>query len=103
VGKVAGRKSGATVFEVYVDGRLSRDFVGDVSVTQRDRDVIVAMAVHEGRGMGRDLDLKNAHIFVFESHVMRGLSGDLDFCCGLGKQQWDQQEKKEETLHGREL
>jgi hypothetical protein len=45
--------------------------------------------------MGCDLDLEDAHVFVFQDKVMRGFSGDLDFSRGLRSREWNQQEEKQ--------
>jgi len=65
-----------------------------MSVAQCDEDVVVAMTMHECRGMGSNLNLEDAYILVFNDKVVRGLRGDLDLGSGLGEQQWTQQEEK---------
>ena len=103
VGKVSQRKPGAAVLEADLHRRLALDFVRDVSIAECDGDVVVAMAMHERRGMGRNLDLEGANVLVFNGQVVRRLSGDLDFSRGLRSQEWNQQEEEQYALHGWEL
>src|SRR5208282_224557 len=51
VSKVPRRKPRVAVGESDVHGRLALDFVGDVSIAERDVEIVVAMAVHERRSM----------------------------------------------------
>jgi hypothetical protein len=78
VGEVAGDKTGFAILQVKRDGRLALDVVLDLRGAERDEDVVMVMGVHEGRVMGWDLDLKHAHIFVFEGEVVMGLGGEFD-------------------------
>jgi len=103
VGKVSRRKPRVAVVELDLHGRLALDFVGNVSIAERDGEVVVAMAMHERRSMGRNLDLEGANVFVFKGKVVRGFRGDLDFSRCLREQEWNQQEEEQYTLHGPRL
>ena len=103
VGKVSWRKPGAAVLGMNLHRRFALDFVGEVSIAECDGYVVVAMPVHERRGMGRNLDLEGANVLVVDGKVVRRLSGDLDFSRGLRRQEWNQQEEKQYALHGWEL
>jgi len=94
VGKVPWRKTCVAIREFHFDRRLSLNFLGDVSIPDRDVDIVVAMVVHERRGMGRDLDVECANVIVFDRKVMRGFRGDLDLSRGLCSQKGNQQEKQ---------
>ena len=37
-----------------------------MSIAECDEDIVVAMAVHKRRSMGRDLNLEDAHVFIFQ-------------------------------------
>jgi len=45
--------------------------------------------------MGRNLDLEDANIFVFQGKVVRGFRSDLDFSSCLRSQEWNQQKEEQ--------
>ena len=49
--------------------------------------------------MGRDLNLEDANIFVFQRKVVRGFRGDLDLARGLSSQEWNQEKEEHYALH----
>src|SRR6266403_180325 len=100
VGKVSWHKPGLTVAELEIPRRLTFDVVSDVSIAECDEDVVVAMAMHEGRSMGRDLNLEDANGFVFKEKMVRGFGRDLDFRRCLGGQERNQQKEEQCALHG---
>ncbi len=44
-----------------------------------DGEVVVAVPVHQGVGVGRDFDVVDADVFVFQREVVVGLGGEFDF------------------------
>jgi len=103
VRKVSRRKPGAAVLEVNLHRRLALDFVRDVSIAKCNANIVVSMAVHQRRSMGRDFDLEGADVFIVNGEVVRRLRGDLDLSRCLRRQEGYQQEKKQHAFHGREL
>src|SRR5260370_7868277 len=70
-----------------------------MSIAECDEDIVVAMAMHEGRSMGCDLDLEDANVFIFQDKVVRWFRSDFDFNRGLCSQERNQQEEKKCALH----
>ena len=48
---------------------------------QGDENVIMAMMMHQGRGMRRDLHLKHPYEWILQREMMRRFGCDLDFRC----------------------
>ena len=78
VGEGGGGEAGFTVLELDGDGRLVLDLVDDLGGAEGDLEVVVAVPVHEGVGVRRDLDVEDADGFVFEGEVVVRLCGDFD-------------------------
>ena len=74
-----------------------------MSVAECDEEVVVAMAMHQRRSMGRDLDPEDANMIVFKGKVVRGFRRDFDFGRCLGSQERNQQQEEQCALHGRGL
>jgi hypothetical protein len=66
VGEGGGGEAGVAVLELEGDGRLVFDGVDDLGGTERDGDVVVAVPVHQGVGVGRNFDIEDADGFVLE-------------------------------------
>src|ERR1700687_2534917 len=49
-----------------------------MSIAECDENIVVAMAVHQRRSMGRDLNLEDAHGFIFQDKVVRWFRSDWD-------------------------
>jgi hypothetical protein len=71
-----------------------------MSIAECDEDRVVAMAVHKRRSMGRDLNLEDAHGFIFEDKAVRWFRSDLDFNRGRCRQERNQQEENKGALPG---
>jgi hypothetical protein len=65
VGEGAGRETGFAVLELEGYGRFVLHLVDYLGWAQGYEDVVVAVPVHEGFGMGRDFDVVDADVFVF--------------------------------------
>ena len=65
VGEGAGRETGFAVLEFEGYGRFVFHLVDYLGWAQGYEDVVVAVPVHEGFGMGRDFDVVDADVFVF--------------------------------------
>jgi hypothetical protein len=70
-GEVAGEVSEAgvggadfAVLQFEGDGGLAGDFVGDFGGAESDEDVVVAMAVQQGGGVGSDFYLEDADVLI---------------------------------------
>lgn len=83
VGVAAGEESGLAVLQLDGDGIFALDGVDDFRVSERDVDVVVAMAVHKSFGTRGDVDVEDADLIVGEGEVVVGLGGDFDFRGGL--------------------
>lgn len=83
VSEGGGGEAGVAVGELDGGGRLVFDRVGDFAVAEIDGEVVVAVPVHLTLGAGVDLDVEDAHGFVFEREMMVRLGRDFDFG-GLG-------------------
>ena len=66
--------------------RLARDVIFDLRRTQRHEDVVMAMAVHQRGLVGRDFDFEDTDVGIFKCRVMMRLGRDLDFRCGLRRE-----------------
>src|SRR5208282_456255 len=95
VRKIPRRKPRVAVRQLGLDRWLALNFVGEVGIAEGDVHIVVAMAMHQRRGMRRDLDLESAYIFVFDGQVVRRFSGNLNFRRGLRSLKWNQQEEKQ--------
>ncbi len=85
-GEIAGDVSEAAVggadfavLQFEGDGGLAGDFVGNFGGAESDEDVVMAMAVHQGGGVGSDFHLEDAHVLILQSEVVRRLGGDFNF------------------------
>ena len=52
------------VLQFEGDGALAGDFVGDFGGAESDEDVVVAMAVQQGGGVGSDFYLEDADVLI---------------------------------------
>ena len=83
VGKSALRKTGFAVLHFESDRRLAFNFVRDVGLAERNENVVVAMAMQQGRIVRGDLSQPHPDLLVFEKKMVVGLSGDRDLGCIL--------------------
>ena len=83
VGEGGGREVRFAVLELDGGGRFVFDLVDYLGWAQSYVDVVVAVPVHESVGVGRDFDVVDADVFVFEGQVVVRLGGEFDFG-GLG-------------------
>ena len=65
VGEGGWRETGFAVLELEGYGGLVLDLVDDLGWAEGYEDVVVAVPVHEGVGVGRDFDVVDADVFVF--------------------------------------
>ena len=84
VSKAAVGGAGFAVLKLERDGGLADNFVGDFAGAETDENVVVAMAMDQGRGVSGDFNLKNADVLILQSEVVRRLSGDFNFRGSLG-------------------
>lgn len=101
--EVSRRKPRFAIGEPEVHRGFALNFVRDVSIAERDVNIVVAMTMHERRSMGRNFNLEDAEVVVFQSQVVRGFRGDFDFSRGLRSQERNQQKEEQEALHERGL
>ncbi|PYX48438.1 MAG: hypothetical protein DMG79_11765 [Acidobacteria bacterium] len=94
---------GLAVDEFHVERSLAFDLIGDVRRSQHHVNIIVAMPVHHGVGVRRDLDVEDADLTVREDLVMVGFGGDLDLGSRLGREERGQEQEEEDTSHERGL
>ena len=95
VGEGGGREVGFAVAELDGDGRFVFDGVDDFGVAEGDVDVVVAMPVHEGVGVGRNVDVEDADGFVFKCEVVMRLGGNFNF--GGSRLDGEEREAEEEA------
>ena len=84
VGEAAGEEVGFSILQSDRDRGLARDVVLHMRSSQRDVDIVVAMAVHERGRVGRDLHLEHADVLILQGEMMPGLGGDFNFRWSLG-------------------
>lgn len=60
-------------------GRFAWDLVAYVGISQRYDEIVVAMAVKQGHGMGRNHHMEYPHEIVLQHHAMRRFGGYFDF------------------------
>ena len=95
VGEGGGGEAGFTVLELDGDGRLVLDLVDDLGGAEGDLEVIVAVPVHEGVGVGRNANVEDADGLVFKDEVVMRLGGDFNF--RGGRLDGEDREAEEET------
>jgi hypothetical protein len=78
VGEGGGREAGFAVLELEGYGRLVLDLVDYFGCAEGYVDVVVAVPVHQGVGVGRDINVVDADVFVFERQVVVRLGGEFD-------------------------
>jgi len=84
VGEGGGGEGDLAVLEFDGYGRLVFYGVDYFGGAQVDGEIVVAVMVHQGVGVGWDFDVVDADVFVFESEVVVRLGGEFDFgSCGL--------------------
>jgi hypothetical protein len=85
VGEGGGREVSFAVLELDGGGRFVFDLIDYLGWAQGYVDVVMAVPVHESVGVGRDLDVVDADVFVFEGQVVVRLGGEFYLGgCGLG-------------------
>jgi hypothetical protein len=77
-----GGESSIAILEFDGDRRLVFDGVRNLGLTEIDREVVMAVPVHQRLSLGIDLDIEDAHRFVLEGEMVMGFGGDLDFGSG---------------------
>ena len=98
VGEGGGREAGFAVAELEGDGRLVFHSVDDLGIAESDVDVVMAVPVHEGVGVGRDVNLEDADGLIFEDKVVVWLGDDFDFGGGRGDGE-DRQADEQAAVH----
>jgi len=66
------------VLELDGGGRFVFDLVDYFGCAQGYVDVVVTVPVHESVGVGRDFDVVDADVLVFQRQVVVGLGGEFD-------------------------
>ena len=100
VGEGCGGECGLAVLEFDGYRRLVFYGVDYLGGAQVDGEVVVAVPVHQGFGVGRDFYVVDADVFVFESQVMVGLGREFNFGgCGLGGQERGEEAEEGAAFH----
>ena len=73
VGKVARRVADFAIVQVQWHRLFPHPRVDNVRITQRDDEIVMAVAVHQRGGLGRDCHVEYADVFVLKNQVMTGL------------------------------
>jgi hypothetical protein len=79
VGEGGGGEASIAVHKSDGVGGLIFDGVADFGGTQVNGEVVMAMPVGEGLGVGGDFDVEDADGFVFEGEVVVRLVGDFNY------------------------
>jgi hypothetical protein len=78
VGEGGGGEADVAFGEFGGDGWLVEDGIGDFGGSEGDGDVVVAVPVHLGFGVGIDLNVEDADVLIFEDEMVVRLVGDFD-------------------------
>jgi hypothetical protein len=84
VREAAGQEARISVLKFESGRWFSCDIVLNLGGTNRDKNVVVIVAVHLNLIIGHEFNLENTNVLILENDMMMGLSRDVD-CRGLGE------------------
>src|SRR5438552_16458939 len=82
MGEAAFGEARLAILQLQFHGRLAEDVVFHGARAQRHENIIAVVLMQQRAGMGRDFHFEDAHVFVLQRPMMRGLAVERDGLLG---------------------